>query len=264
MMASFDVVRDVGRLRWAAVRGGCDLGQALVRRRPDRRAFVAIDAPVAAFGPLLDAIARDVEGPLYVAVDVADAEELAALASLGFVPVRHESDYVMDVETALAGLGDATLPSGYSLENVEDVDEDELRQLDDLLRQDVPGTDGWEWDKAGFREETYDAAQFDPQLYWLAVEGASGERVGLVRVWNRPDAARLGLIAVVARHRRRGISRGLLGQVFRILAARGVGEVVMAIDDTNHGSRGLLGGRGARQMGGSVELIGTTATSQSE
>ncbi|HSK23428.1 MAG TPA: GNAT family N-acetyltransferase [Egicoccus sp.] len=214
-----------------------------------------LDASADACRTLLAAVARDVDGPLHTTVEASDAARLADLASAGFVPTRRESEYVLDVATALGRLGDASLPTGYVLANVGDVPPDELRVLDDRLRQDVPGTDGWEWDAAGFHDETYDPGQFDPQLYWIAVHQVDGERVGLVRVWRRPEAFRLGLIAVLPRHRRRGISRGLLGHVLGRLDARGVGEVVTEIDDGNEASRGLLIGLGVRRIGGSVELV---------
>jgi RimJ/RimL family protein N-acetyltransferase len=232
-MASFEVKRDGRELRWVAVgETGEPHGHALVRRRPDRRTFVFLrDAEPEAFG------------------------QLAAVTSSGFVPARRESEYVVDVATAHGRLRDARLPAGYSLVSVEEVAVDELRRLDDRLRQDVPGTDGWEWDAAGFLDETYDPEQFDPRLYWIAVQRPGGEHVGLVRVWRRPDAYRLGLIGVLPQHRRQGIAVGLLGQVFGVLDGLGVGEVVMEIDDANEASRGLLVGLGARRIGGSVELV---------
>jgi ribosomal protein S18 acetylase RimI-like enzyme len=138
---------------------------------------------------------------------------------------------------------------------VLEVPEEDLRQLDDRMRQEVPGTDGWEWDEQGFHEETYEFEAFDPQLYWIAAEADTAERVGIVRVWNRPEGPRLGLIAVLPHHRGRGIARGLLGEVLRTLPSRGVGTVVSEIDDTNGASLGLLVGLGARAVGGSVEMV---------
>ena len=43
------------------------------------------------------------------------------------------------------------------------------------------------WDRQGFRNQTYDAPDFDPATYLVAVEQATGCYAGLVRVWNRPS-----------------------------------------------------------------------------
>jgi hypothetical protein len=127
-MASFEVRRDGRELRWVAVGvTGESHGHALVRRRPDRRTFVFVrDAAPEAFGPLLAAVARDVEGPLYAVIDAADTGQLAAVTSSGFVPARRESEYGIDVATAHGRLGDARLPAGYTLVGVEEVTVDEL------------------------------------------------------------------------------------------------------------------------------------------
>src|ERR1019366_3885607 len=68
-------------------------------------------------------------------------------------------------------------------------------------------------------------------------------------------APRLGLIAVLAQYRRRGVARALLGQAFAVLAGRGATSVTGEVDDTNVASVSLLTGLGARRYGGNVELI---------
>jgi ribosomal protein S18 acetylase RimI-like enzyme len=135
------------------------------------------------------------------------------------------------------------------------VSEDRLRELDDELKQDVPGAEGWRWDRQGFRKETYDASDFDPATYLVAIDQASGRYAGLVRVWHRPSGPRLGLIAVGRSYRRRGLARLLLAQVFGILQQRGTTEVVAEVDVTNAGSNRLLTSVGARRTGGFIELI---------
>jgi ribosomal protein S18 acetylase RimI-like enzyme len=133
--------------------------------------------------------------------------------------------------------------------------EDRLRELDDQLKQDVPGADGWRWDRQGFRAETYDAPDFDPATYLVAVEQATGRYAGLARVWNRPSGPRLGLVGVARPYRRRGLARSLLAQAFAVLHRRGEPEVVAEVDVTNTASNSLLTSLGARRTGGSLELI---------
>jgi hypothetical protein len=66
------------------------------------------------------------------------------------------------------------------------------------------------WDRQGFRNQTYDAPDFDPATYLVAIEQATGCYAGLVRVWNRPSGPRLGLLAVGGGDRRRGLAIWLL------------------------------------------------------
>jgi ribosomal protein S18 acetylase RimI-like enzyme len=256
MVDHVEVVRAGGELRWEALTPVGAVGQVVVRRRPDQRMFALFrDVAPEAYGPLVRAIDRDVEVALCTSVDVADEHRFEHLGAVGFRPVRREGAYLVPVTEALETIGDAPLPDGYTLQNVLEVPADDLRRLDDRLRQDVPGTDGWTWDELGFREETYGSEGFDPQLYWIAVRASTGEPAGLVRVWNRPDRPRLGLIAVLAHHRRRGIARALLAEVFRTLRSRGVATVGCEVDDTNDASLALLLGLGARRVGGTVEMV---------
>jgi GNAT superfamily N-acetyltransferase len=136
----------------------------------------------------------------------------------------------------------------------DQIEEEQLRLLDDLLRQDVPGTDGWRWDAEGFHEETYDAADFDPATYLVAVD-ENGEGIGLARVWMKHSGPRLGLIGVRSDRRRRGLASALLAAVLTEVRERGFAEVRTEVDETNVASRELLFGFGARTVGASLELL---------
>ena len=143
-------------------------------------------------------------------------------------------------------------PSGAEAVRADNVDEEALRLLDDELRQDIPGTDGWRWTAADFREETYLSPHFDPAVYPVAT--VQGEHVGICRVWIRPEHPRLGFIGVRRSFRRRGIARWLIGEAFAVLQARGEREVWTEVDESNVASRTLLEGLGGRPAGASLEL----------
>jgi ribosomal protein S18 acetylase RimI-like enzyme len=102
---------------------------------------------------------------------------------------------------------------------------------------------------------TYDAPDFDPATYLVAIEQATSRYAGLVRVWNRPGHPRLGLIGVGRPYRCRGLASLLLAQVFATLHQRGTAEVVAEVDVTNIGSNRLLTGLGAHRTGGLIELV---------
>jgi ribosomal protein S18 acetylase RimI-like enzyme len=92
--------------------------------------------------------------------------------------------------------------------------------------------------------------------YLVAIEQATSRYAGLVRVWNRPNSPRLGLIAVGRGYRRRGLASVLLlAQVFASLHQRGDSDVVAEVDVTNTSSNRLLTSLGARQTDGTIELI---------
>lgn len=241
-------------LVWRALDRDVLIGEVTELVRPDGKRFLQLGAcRDDAYRPLLSAMRTDLPGPLFVSVDEVDTPRLSALARLGFQAVRHESDYSIPVDVAWERLGTATAPDGVELRSAAEVDPDRLRQLDDDLRQDVPGTDGWRWDPGDFLEQTFDASAFDPALYWIAIY--DGQYVGLVRVWDGPSCPRLGLVAVSRGYRRGGLARALLARAFRTLHARGVPAVDAEADDGNDASVNLLKSLGAERTGGSVELV---------
>jgi ribosomal protein S18 acetylase RimI-like enzyme len=207
--------------------------------RPDGRRFVRLSE--------LD-VASDEE--LYIDVDEEEAAVVARCLERGFVVNRRESVY--RVPTARGP--DLPVPDGFVFVRADTVDERRLRVLDDALRQDVPGTDGWCWDEPGFLEELWQPA-FDASTYLIAEDTSSGEFVGIVRVWNKPELPRLGFIGVARSHRRLGLARALVAQVFAVLVSRGQSEVTTEIDDTNVASKALLDGFGAQRCGGTLELV---------
>jgi ribosomal protein S18 acetylase RimI-like enzyme len=253
--AALTVIRMRPALTWRALDGDLVAGEVSARLRPDNRWFLYFDTWRAdAYPPLADAVAHDLGRDLFVILEDAEYDALAACAQAGFAVHRRESYYRIPTDPAVTGLTGAVLPAGLDVLSAADADITWLRLLDDALRQDVPGSEGWRWDAEEFRAETF-SPFFDPATYLVAVDRASGEYAGLVRIWRNRAGPRLGLIAMLARYRRRGVARALLGQAFTVLAARGDTSVVGEVDDTNVASVSLLTGLGARRYGGNVELI---------
>ena len=253
--AALAVFRVRPALMWRALDGDLVAGEVSARLRPDNRWFLYFDTWRAdACPPLADAVARDLGSDLYVTLEDAEYDALDACAQAGFAVHRRESYYRIPADPAVTGLAGAVLPAGLDALSAADADITRLRLLDDALRQDVPGSAGWRWDAGQFRAETF-SSFFDPATYLVAVDRASGEYAGLVRIWRNRAGPRLGLIATLAGYRRRGVARALLGQAFTVLASRGDISVVGEVDDTNVASVSLLTGLGARRYGGNVELI---------
>lgn len=140
--------------------------------RPDRRWFLWVDAwTAAASSSLIAAVAGDLGQDLYTMIDEADYAGLRDWEAAGFTVHRREHNYQVPTDLGGTRPSGALLPAGMSLVSADAVDEDGLRQLDDALRQDVPGADGWVNDPQEFREYTFDDRHFDP-----AVDGELQER----------------------------------------------------------------------------------------
>jgi ADP-ribose pyrophosphatase YjhB (NUDIX family)/RimJ/RimL family protein N-acetyltransferase len=254
--AALRIVRASPGLVWRALDADNVVGAVRAFLRPDNRWFVAFDTcREDSYAPLLARVTENVDGDLYAIANDQDQQALDRFAGLGFTVNRRESHYLIPTDPLATGLQVSAEPENIVVISVINADEDEIRLLDDALRQDVPGTAGWKWDPGDFREETFDSPQFDPATYLIAVDTESGEYVGLLRIWNTPGKPRLGLIGVVRSYRRRGLATLLLTRAFRTIHQQGKTEVTAEVDDANTASRSLLLRLGARRKAGFVELI---------
>jgi ribosomal protein S18 acetylase RimI-like enzyme len=232
---------------WIALRDGAAIGELHLWLAPDRQLRLFFeDTDPAAYEVLIG----KVDGPCLTTVDEADRSAIDALTALGFTPVRREVRLELPVSrTSFA------VPAGYRLISAADTGVRELMALDDALRDDVPGAEGWESDEVSFREQTYDSPYFDPATYLVAVDTAGGSYAGLVRIWNGPrPLPRLGLIGVLPGHRRRGLARALISGALNVLAARGATRVTAEADETNTASLTLLATFAAAEVGSDLEL----------
>lgn len=231
---------------WIASRDGTVIGELRPWLAPDHKLRLFFDATEpSAYGALVGKI----EGPCLTTVAEADQAAVDALVALGFLPVRREVHLEIPVTRS-----SVDLPAGYRLISAADTGVRELMALDDALRNDVPGAEGWESGEASFREQTYDSPYFDPEAYLVAVD-PDDSYAGLVRIWNGPrPLPRLGLIGVLRTHRRRGLARALISAAFNVLAGRGTPLVTAEADETNTASLTLLTTFGATQVGAELEL----------
>jgi GNAT superfamily N-acetyltransferase len=248
-------VERVGTLAWRAMRRGAAEGELSGWTRPDGRCQLTLrggDAD-AAEALLLEA-RRAANGELLIVVDPADDRLASASERAGFHRKRTELEYSLDPRSAISHLGPGHLPSTLSVQDWDAIDHDRLRLLDDELRQDVPGTDGWRWTPEGFVEEIT-GSHFDPRFYAVLVEQPSAEYVALCRVWSRSGRpARLGMIGVVQRWRRCGVAAALLARVLAECAHRSTGAITLEIDERNVPSTTMFRSLGAVPIGSSLEM----------
>jgi ribosomal protein S18 acetylase RimI-like enzyme len=162
-----------------------------------------------------------------------DAERWLAA---GWTIQRREDEYVVPTVP----------PAPHPFLHLEDADLERLRLLDERLRQDVPGTDGWRWTQEHFLAETYAS----PSVYLV-----TPEYDGICRVWLREPTPRLGFVGVRRPARGRGLGRALVAGALGETNALGFSEVTTEIDVENAASQALFRGFGARRIGGFVELV---------
>lgn len=241
--------------RWTAARDAKPLGVLRALMRPDQRRFLYPgDLPSTLLGPLLDAALSDLDGQdVYLEIDESEGDAHQVLALRGFEINRWEHRYELPVDQLAAW---DKPPDGLSIMSAVGVDVDRLRDLDDRLRHEVPGTRGWRNDPAEFAKQTFTDPEFDSSAYLIAVNHYDGGYVGLVRVWRRAAGPpRLGLIGVLPDFRRQGLATALLARAFEALRRRGEHTVCCEVDETNTASNALMARLGARRVGGALELV---------
>lgn len=240
---------------WNLLRGGTATASAYAVCRPDRRWFVSVDAwDEQDHDPLINAMIADLNQNLHTRIDGTDETSLERWTKHGFVPDRRELEFLLSPDPQRTGLAATPIPDGLTLLPADEVDETALRQLDDRLREEVPGADGWINDPAEFHEYTYDEKHFDPATYLVAVDDDREQFAGLVRVWANGPRSRLGLIGVTRAYRRRGVARALLAAAFKPLHERGVSEVLAEVDASNTASLKLMESIAAVETGASLVL----------
>lgn len=197
--------------RWVAIEDEEAIGAVTAWFRPDDRTFLRfVGADPAVHRPLTEAVVATLGRSVYTFVDADDVPAVEALRSAGFEVDLVEEAFRIRFDQVLALVDRAWIPKGLSLHQADEVDEHLLFELDNTIRRDTPGTEGWQGDPRWFHEEFADTPPFDPSAYLVAVDDQSGEYVGLIRVWRNPSGPRLGLIGVVRQHRGTPLAAALL------------------------------------------------------
>jgi ribosomal protein S18 acetylase RimI-like enzyme len=217
-------------------------GRGETSRRPDGRLFLSIDTwDDAGFALLAADMLPALPRPLYTVVDESDADLRSRWESVGFTARRREWEYVVPTDV-VAVTADVTIgqPS----------DERALRACEDAIRAEVSATVGWQEMPAEIlpRPDVPDVTKY-------VVAESGGEYVGLVRLAAVTRQPRIGLIAVRADRRRRGIGRALLSHALDALHHRGIPAASAEVTETNPAAVALFEGAGARRVGSNLELV---------
>ncbi|MET9633693.1 GNAT family N-acetyltransferase [Lentzea sp. NPDC006480] len=220
---------------WHAVGDDRVIGRGEVSPRPDGRSFLSIDVwRDDVFERLAATMLPELPRPLYTVVDEADADLTSRWRDVGFSVRRREWECL--VPTA------AARPSGIAVIAPE---EEPLTELDRVVRAEV------DWQE--MPAELLGPGVVDPSLYSVAVR--DGRYAGLIRVTHVNRLPRIGLIAVRADSRRRGVGRALLGHALGSLHERGITVASAELNESNTAAVALFDGFGARRVGSNLELV---------
>ncbi|WP_214402884.1 GNAT family N-acetyltransferase [Pseudonocardia lacus] len=246
------LITRVDGTRWHAVEDDRVVGRGEASHRPDGRVFLSIDTWLGAvFDRLAAAMLADLAGPVRTLVDEADHDITSRWERAGLAVRRRERQYLVATDPPATGLDTAPTPSGVTILPLGDADERPLRELYEAIRAEVDAGPGWDTMPVEMPPRPA-GAPLGASTY--AVAAGADRYEGLARVVARRRHARIGLVAVRAGQRRRGIARALLAEVLGGLHRGGIEAATADVDASNSAATALLGGIGARHVGGVVEL----------
>jgi GNAT superfamily N-acetyltransferase len=238
---------------WHALDDDLVVGRGHARNRPDGRLFVSIDAwHDAAFDGIAEAMVADLPAPLYTVVDDAEVDLTASWLRAGFRVRRREWEYSVPTDPLITGLGKVRPPSDVTIVPAGQADEGLLRAVDRAIRDEVEADVGWHAMPAEVIDMPRGDTIGDGSKYAVAA-GPQGY-LGLIRVVTviRP---RIGLVAVRAGERCRGIGRALLAHALETLHDAGHAAAWAEVQESNRAASALFKGIGARPMSSNLELV---------
>lgn len=244
-----DARRTESPQRWLAYVGREVVGVASATLRPDGRLFLSFGCPrLDAFWALSLEISRRVSRPLYVSVHGDDKRTIAGLLHGGYSAEVVAEKFEVGFVPVLRLVGGTAPPSHFALISASSADIESLSDLDNELRQLVPGSEGWRADSDWVRAELEESPPFDPASYLVGV-APDGSYAGLARVWRNPAGPRFGLVAVKPAYRMTQLGPALIAGVLRAASKWGFDTFTTETSIGNRHIHPRLHRLGARSTG---------------
>ncbi|WP_029138454.1 GNAT family N-acetyltransferase [Nakamurella lactea] len=245
-------INRVAQRHWHALDDDRVVGRGEAFRRPDRRIFLSIDAwHGAVFDQLATVMLPDLPRPLFTVVDEADHELTSHWRRAGFQIRGREYEYRVPTDPRLTGLSAAPLPPGLTTLGFGAAAPEPLGALDRVIRAEIEAGVGWQQMPAEVMHRP-DGTALDPSRFAVAVH--RGDYVALLRL-TPVRQPRIGLIAVTADLRRRGIARALLASVLGSLHRSGIPIASADVNESNTAAVALFDGIGAVPQSSNLELV---------
>ena len=242
--------------RWFASRDGAPVGVITATLRPDDRLFLAFKCREAAvYAPLIEIAASFLGRSLHTVADADDRDAVNSLSAAGFTTELEFESFRVRFDKALALLDRARVPPGFSVHTADTVNEGRLFTLDNTIRHDVPGTDGWRGNRDWFHEELMEAPPFDPAAYLVSVDDDNGQYVGLTRIWRNPAGPRFGLVGVIRQYRTTVIAAALMKRALVAASQWDHETFVAATSPMNPVTYPRMKRLGAESLGKHLQLI---------
>lgn len=242
--------------RWIARGASGPVAGAEISRRPDGKHFLELFGDdQGARRRLIETAVDRLPHSLFVISPHEDPKRDPFVAA-GFESVLTEAVFEVAFSEAEAAVARAWRPTDHSIVSADAVDRSALLDLDNRLRQLVPGLDGWTGTREAFDAEFADTPPYDPAAYLVARDERANALVGLIRFWRNPSGPRLGMIAVLPSHRGTTIGPALLQEALPVAGAWGSPHFVTETAITNRHVHRRLVAIGARRIAGFDVLRG--------
>lgn len=244
-MNSAVVITRIAERHWHALADDRVVGRGEASPRPDGRLFVSVDSwEGAVFDQLANAMLANLPTPLYTVVDEADLDLTEHWHRMGFTTRRREWEYLVPT-----GIEPVPAPPGVTILGVGEAEEGRLRAVDRAIRAEVD----WLTMPAEMLSRPDGDTVIFPSRYAVAAHG--DVYVGMARVATLTRQPRIGLIAVLAEQRGRGIARALLTSVLSSLHGNGFAAASAEVHESNTAAVALFEGVGAWRQSSNLELV---------
>lgn len=244
-MNSSVVITRVAQRHWHALADDRLVGRGEASPRPDGRLFLSVDSwQGAVFDQLAKAMLANLPTPLYTVVDEADRELTGHWQHAGFTTRRREWEYLVPT-----GADPVPAPRDVTILGIGEAEEGRLRAVDRAIRAEVD----WLTMPAEVMPRPDGDTVMFPARYAVAALGDG--YVGMTRVAALTRQPRIGALAVLAEHRRRGIARALLTGVLSSLHGNGFAAASAEVHENNEAAVALLESIGAQRQGSNLELV---------